>query len=252
MTTEQTEAPSTEEPSSVADPEAVDQASAGSPDPDQQTQGSPEGRTGEAEQSEEPTLADVQAENERLRLSEKAAQEAATSARSQVAEAALTRQRERIAAEETDARVVDAKKVDDGEMTATEAFDLSDKRRQEAEAKLTADQQGDQVLENLMTSGTVGKRYEFALKFADEHDIADIRPLMDPSIRTPDDMEAKAKEIAAAAAKTEDERTGNETFDGSVSAPAAPPSTDGLHGLAFAELAYSDGETKKREKARRG
>jgi len=253
MTQELTDAPSTEEPSSVADSEVVDQAPAGSSAPDQQAQGSPEERTGEAEQSEGPTLAEVQAENVRLRESEKAAQESANSARTQIAEAALTRQRERIAAEEADARVADQQRIDDGEMTATEAFEASDKRRQEAESKLTQDQQGDQVLERLMDTGAIGNRYKYAVKFADEHEIADIRPLMDPSIKTPDEMEAKAKEIAAAEATKEDERTGDEVYDGSVSAPAAPLNTEGLHGFDLAVAAYSPAAIKEREKrARRG
>ena len=169
--------------------------------------------------------------------------------REAIAKAALersiqARESEREEAEKS-ARLNDAQAVEDGDLSPQEMIDNADKRRREADQNAQIEQNADKVLENLQTYGSTGVRYEEAVKLATKHNLVDVRPLMDKSITSVVEMEARAAQLA------EDARTGNETFDGGRSGSPAPANTAGMHGLQLAVAAYSPEETAKRNRSKR-
>jgi hypothetical protein len=168
--------------------------------------------------------------------------------RERIAKEALDRtisaREERVAEDEKVARDADAQAVEDGDITPAELLSNADMRRQEAVKAREVETSADGILDNLQNYGTMGVRYEEAVKLADKLNLRDIRPLMDKSIGNVAEMTAKAEQMA------EDARTGNETYDGGRSGSAPPQATAGLHGLDLTRAAYSDQETAKRRTAR--
>ena len=206
-------APSQEESSPVEDPQVADQALADTLNPDRPADGTPEENTPEVEQQKGPSLAEVTSERDSLRIAEKAAQQVAADARNSLAQAALTRQTEQREAAERAARTEDAKSVEEGDLTASEALARSETRQAEvAKTAATAQKIADyeSVITTLVSGGEKVGRESFAAEFAEEFGV-DKSALMDPAIKDEHEMKLKARELRVE--KQEQDREGTETFD---------------------------------------
>ena len=246
------EAPPQEESSEVAGATATDQSGADKP----QTEGKPDVTPSESApgveqvKAVEPSREQLVAKAEEAERRSVASDTEATRYREQIARETLTRQTEQREATEHTARSVDAKSVEDGDLTASEALTRSE-TRQAAVARTDAAAQRTEDYESVITTMISGAekvgRESFAAEFAEEFGV-DKAALMDPTIRDEHEMKLKARELRVE--RQEQERTGTETFDGGGATGTAPPSTDGMHGIELATAAYSPEAIKERAKNR--
>ena len=235
-----------ENSSSVENENQTSQNQDGSSESDRLANSSPGEQKPGSEGAVEPTLAGLQTQLTEAREAAKASDIALGKVREQRAAEVLTKAAEARETQERTHQAQDAEAVESGDMTAQEALDASNKRREESDRSVTEDASVEATLDKVMPAIDLGARYHAASELADKYNLQDLRPLMDTSIPNSAAMEQKAQEIA------ESNREGTEQFDGGVTGRVAPPNTNGLHGLELANLAYSEGETNRRNRANRG
>jgi hypothetical protein len=133
--------------------------------------------------------------------------------RQQISRNALQAQIDRIETEAAKEAAADIAAVSDGEMTAEQAQTRADDRRNATRDKVTKAENApdpEAIATNQLVNDALVAREGFAVRLGREFSV-DIDALMDDQTLTnPDEMRAKAQELAQEAEKN---RTGSQTFD---------------------------------------